>query len=92
MSGWKRCWAGKHKMAQSISSCIPFTLYPPSLIPLQKKKVSQVRLFEDECTKGALKNNAKAEKPDQFIAPVFTKHQWDSSTTEFKDTLVEELS
>lgn len=62
MSDFKKHWAAKHKVAQRINSCAPCTLYPPIIKTLQKKESSQVGLLEDQCIKGALKNNAVAER------------------------------
>lgn len=60
----------KHKQLHSLYFISTFSHTTSDVLPLT---MSQMRLFEDECTKGALKSNAKAEKPDQFIAPAFTK-------------------
>lgn len=67
---WKRCWAAKHKMAQSINSCIPFALYPQ---PFRKRQSPSWGYSTINCIKGTLKNNVKAEKWNSFIALVFTK-------------------
>lgn len=37
MSDFKRHWAAKHKVAQSINSCAPCALYLPIIKTLQKK-------------------------------------------------------